>query len=458
MAKKGILFLLLSIVFLPVGPVLAERIALTIPSVRWLQHTFWFRDDDGTELSATGYGSGNILPNTSIAGVGGGTPFRLRFGIKALITSGIITPRLEFKQGTDCVGGTWTAITTTGDNFVLRASPNFNDGDATTQQITSGGFSAGRISEISNPAVSANVPQNFFTEYEWSIKAADGIASNTQFAFRVSNNGAALTGYNQCPVVTTAYSGGVSAPAAGEVDRTKNTLLRFYGKAYPGAEIFLIEKALLAEGLFTETGQASENGDFVITKSGIRSGNYAYSLIIKDKEGRQTQTKVYQTDATNLLDKYIFTPPTLGLIHTIVKPGDYVYIVGYATPKNNVIIEVGDKLNFRTVSGADGSFSLKINTEVLSLGRYAVRARQQDDVTKEESDFSLVKNFVISDVKSVSADLNADGALNISDWSIFLAKWKSVSQEEKKILDLNGDGGVDILDLSVFLKAFKQKP
>lgn len=84
------------------------------------QSDFWFRDDDGTESSATGLGSGDYAQNTAVTNVAGGTRFRLRFGVKDTVANGSISPRIEFKQGSDCTTGTWTVITSSSNNFFLE--------------------------------------------------------------------------------------------------------------------------------------------------------------------------------------------------------------------------------------------------------------------------------------------------------------------------------------------------
>src|SRR3989338_10786848 len=66
------------------------------------QQKLWFRDDDGDEVTASGYGADNANQNASISNVAPGISFRLRFTIKLTETDGSIVPRLEFKEGTDC--------------------------------------------------------------------------------------------------------------------------------------------------------------------------------------------------------------------------------------------------------------------------------------------------------------------------------------------------------------------
>ena len=169
----------------------------------WNQTNFWFRDDDGTEIAATGYGAGNVLKNVSITNVGTSTPFRLRFGLARSTANGPITPLLEYKVGTDCTAGSWARVSTTNTLFRLRLSANFKDGDNTTQIITSGNFTAGKIYESSNPGVLKTFNTGRSTEYEWSVITSSTLPYDTTYAFRMSDNSIPLDIYTVCPTLTT---------------------------------------------------------------------------------------------------------------------------------------------------------------------------------------------------------------------------------------------------------------
>ncbi len=169
----------------------------------WNQTDFLFRDDDGSEILASGYGPSDTEKNINIADIAPGAVFRLRFGIEVADADGTIIPHFEFKQGTDCTVGSWTAITSTSDIFSLYLSDNFSDGDVTTKQITNGSFVAGKILELTNPASSLDLSKNKNTEYEWSVKVAENIPFSTTYSFRISNNGSTFDDYEICPALTT---------------------------------------------------------------------------------------------------------------------------------------------------------------------------------------------------------------------------------------------------------------
>jgi len=167
------------------------------------QTNYWFRDDDGSEAEATGYGASDALVNENIMNVFGGTNLRIRISFKAASSDVVISPRIEYKEAINCDGGGWSAITASSDNFKLESSPNFNDGASTAQQISSGQFISGQILESTNPASSTTIPKNKSTEYEWSIKLSEAIQNDATYAFRISDGGVALNTYSACALLTT---------------------------------------------------------------------------------------------------------------------------------------------------------------------------------------------------------------------------------------------------------------
>jgi hypothetical protein len=72
-----------------------------------------------------------------------------------------------------------------------------------------------------------------------------------------------------------------------------------------------------------------------------------------------------------------------------------------------------------------------------------------------ESDFSIRRSAVVSQLFTPIADLNGDDKVDISDWSIFLAEYGSPGGAGGS-LDLNGDGKVDITDFSIFIRTIRR--
>ena len=421
----------------------------------WNQNSFWFRDDDGTEITATGFGSSDVRNNKNIISVYENTEIRLRFSVKVTEAGGSFSPRLEFKRGSDCGPGVWRAVGQNQGDFILRQSPNFEDGDSTTRLISTGNlqnFVPGKIFDLTNPASLLELEKSQYTEYEWSIFVfEDEISFASDYVFRVTNDGQPLTYYTKCPVLTTRTPSAPTTPSGG----ISPTTISISGRAYPGAQIFLVEIGTRGYELKKKEIEVSDEGDFEIKDIGILSDFYTYSLVVKDKSGRQTQTKVYNVDLTgissSLVVKDIFIPPTIDIVRSVVSRGDFIKVIGNTSPLVKVNIELDEDIIYETESNDKGDYQILINTAKLSTGRHNIRAKQEDLDTKKESGFSLIKNFLVSDSVVPKVDFNIDGKITITDLSIFLSLWRQ--QEDKA--DLNEDGKINISDLSIFLRAVK---
>ena len=175
--------------------------------------------------------------------------------------------------------------------------------------------------------------------------------------------------------------------------------LNISGKAYPEAQITLIEKNSLGTELKKHEVIVNENGFFEIIDNKLVSDYYTFSLLLKDKDERQAQAKVFNINlfynsSANIQN--IFFSPTIELVRAVVKKGDFIKIVGYAFSENKVEIELDNIKKYETKANEKGSYELLIDTIDLSFGNHTIKARQLDP-NRRESDFSLIRSFVISE-------------------------------------------------------------
>lgn len=430
----------------------------------WNQQKFWFRDDDGDEITATGFWTENIGQNANIINVVRGTNFRLRFAVKLTDADGSIAPTLEFKKGTDCATGSWTVADSASSVFSLQLSQNFTDGATTTQQVSTGkNFIAGQILESTNPAVSLNMLKNQSTEYEWSLKASQDIPFAATYSFRITNNGTVLDTYDQCASLTVqaapppppAPSGGGGGGGGG----VRPTMVTFSGKAFPGAKIFVIDRDVRFDKILSEDVVTSDDGSFHTSFVGILQSQHSFGLIVKDKELRTAQTKSFNIDtlADDLVAKDIVVSPTIGFINRSVARGQTAVIIGYASPESSVSLEINGIIKKEIKAEKDGSYKGEVSTGDLDFGSYRVRVKQAMAGEKRESDFSPTNTLVISRLVLPKADLSGDGKVDIKDWSMFLSRWSSKDMEQKKLIDFNEDGKIDISDFSIFVRNIRKK-
>jgi hypothetical protein len=429
----------------------------------WNQQKFIFRDDDGDEITATGFGAENVGQNTNIINIPQGTAFRLRFAIKLSQADGSIAPQFELKEGTNCATGDWNIITANSNNFNLWLSDNFTDSASTTQQLVDGpNFIAGQILESTNPAAALAMEKNQSTEYEWSLRASANIPFATTYSFRITNDGVSLDTYGQCPSLTIQGVPAPSPPPSGGHNReggaARPTTVTFSGKAFPGATVRVVDKVANLEKVVSQDTVASDDGYFQTNFVGILQSQHSFGLIVKDKELRTAQTKFFNIDtlANNLTTKDIIISPTVGFANHSVTRGHSAILTGCASPGSNIIFEIDNKIKKEAKAGGDGSYKAEIDTGVLDFGPHRVRVKQVISKDKRESDFSPIRTFTVSRLSLPKADLSGDGKVSIKDWSIFLSRWSSKDSEKKKTIDLNRDGKVDVNDFSIFIKNMRR--
>ncbi len=423
----------------------------------WEQTDFWFRDDDGTEASATGYGSVDIGKNINISGISSGSFFRLRFGIKVTVADGIVAPRFEFKEGSDCDTGSWTVIDSASGIFRLRSSSNFNDGDVTTKQIVGGSFTSGQILESTNPAPSFSLQKNGNTEYEWSVEAVEGLSPDAFYSFRVTNDAIPFSNYGVCPVLSTGSQLPYQSSEGGS-SGMRPTFLSFSGRSFPGAKILIMTKDEAFENIVGQEFVADLNGNFYISFPNTWRRLNSFGFLVKDKDNRTAQTKFFNINVIgyNFAVNNILVSPTVGLTQRMIGRGQHLVILGYASPDNKVVVEIDGIMKEETVAGEDGSYKVTVDTGTLEFGKHHLRVKQVDVSQGQESDYSSTNDFTVSRLTLPKTDLSGDGLVDVRDLSMFFSGWKSTDESQRKTIDFNGDGIISISDFSIFIRTIKK--
>lgn len=230
------------------------------------------------------------------------------------------------------------------------------------------------------------------------------------------------------------------------------------GWGYPSQNIMILQDG-------TEVGVAEGKSDasFGAFVEGLTKGVYTFSLWADDSQGRRSRT--YSTtfwinDGTQTTVSDILLPPTASLSASEVTAGESVTVQGESIPGSQVEVQLypqKDDLSESEISQnsvevmADGTWSLSLNTEGRSNGQYKVKARViMADVG--ESQFSQEADLAIGAAAEQAgscpgADLNQDGRVNITDFSILLYHWDT----DNACADQNGDGTVDLIDFSIMM-------
>jgi hypothetical protein len=162
------------------------------------QRAFRFRNDDGTETTATW----KAAQNTAITQTAG-VPFRLRIEVQE--TAGGLATNQTIVLQANVAGTGWQNVGPASTMVQLKASPNVTNQTPTTNQLTAGtgAFVPGVVlTETSGTDISFS--GNDHTEVEWAqiIIEQGAVAAGVTVQFRVTINGATANTTSASPSLT----------------------------------------------------------------------------------------------------------------------------------------------------------------------------------------------------------------------------------------------------------------
>lgn len=249
-------------------------------------------------------------------------------------------------------------------------------------------------------------------------------------------------------------SGGGSRSSGGSDTELGDTQVNVRGIGYPDETVNILLDA-------EEVGsvQANDDGEFEFTV-GASPGTATMGFWSTDSSDTRSITfnttfDVTQGAITNLSN--ILIPPTLRLSdQTLDGPGETVTISGTAAPDTTVEVHFDDSATVETVeSGGDGRWSLEYDTAALSVAEHTVRARYLygNELLQQDSSFSRsLQLFVgVDGTPTTPTDLNRDGSVNLTDFSILIFWWETNGGDSDPPADINGNGSVGLEDFSILL-------
>lgn len=266
-----------------------------------------------------------------------------------------------------------------------------------------------------------------------------------------SNNGGGASGGG---------GGGGGGASTNINNTTSSTGAQFLGYAYPGSSV-----TLLKDGQTAAVTKAGPDAKFEVDLSGLSAGTYVFALWAQDSNGNrslaQTFTVSLTTGATTVISG-IFLPPTINIDKTEVKQGDILTILGQSAPQAQVSIVVhsASAIMENVNATSSGAWLYELDTSGLAFGSHTVTARalKNDQYTT----FSQVLSFTVGSQNiqkpktpnSVStsaaasmADINGDGHVDLTDFSI-MAYWYGRPNPPAKVL-LDHTTSVDLRDFSI---------
>lgn len=223
-----------------------------------------------------------------------------------------------------------------------------------------------------------------------------------------------------------------------------------------GGEVTLLTDDPISPRPILSQRISEASGKFSLELTGTASGRFDYLLAAKDKEGRQSTLQKLSLDIPSVsgYGPYLL-PPTLELSKSGIRTKERLFVFGFASPGSTVELVFEEaKKTWSATAASDGSYSIAIATDELSIGTHHLKARQK--VGSDWSSLSPGKTLeILLEEKERSADFNNDGKVNLSDWETFLSSWRAKEQNLRLLIDIDGDGKLTIKDTSIFLYQLK---
>ena len=228
------------------------------------------------------------------------------------------------------------------------------------------------------------------------------------------------------------------------------------GYAFPGSDI-----TILVDGQIALTGRANNSGLFSETIEEIARGTYTFGVYATDANNIKSTTfstsfsvqggKTSRLSNVNIMPSILVTPDP-------VEIGSTVTFTGFAIPNADITIEhqndrsAASLQTLTTTSNASGEWSYELSTSGFSQGTYKVRAKAEQS-GGVETDFSDYTYYGVGQEAEfqINADLNRDGRVNLTDFSILLFWWGGDGGSSDPPADINQDGNVSLTDFSILL-------
>ncbi len=247
--------------------------------------------------------------------------------------------------------------------------------------------------------------------------------------------------------------GGGSSSTGGRDDVLGDTEVTLQGKAYPNVTVHILQ-----DGDDVGTVRTNSQADFLFSL-GTEPGTSSFSFWATDINNVRSSTftttfDVTQGAVTNV--NGIMLPPTIRTTTSQVNPGAVIKLEGQTAPSVTVevLIDNGTR-TLTTTSDAGGRWSVDLNTSGLSAATHTAKARfiQGASALKRESTYgSVLQLFIGVEGKATSnADLNRDGKVNLTDFSILVFWWGTPGGNSNPPADINSNARVGLEDFSILL-------
>lgn len=249
-------------------------------------------------------------------------------------------------------------------------------------------------------------------------------------------------------------SGGNSGGGGGVDEELGDTIINVTGKAYAYQTInFLLDTEDIGDV------RSDNDGRFEFTTE-ASPGTATLGIWAYDSDGNRSITlnntfDVTKGAITNL--NGVILPPTIVVESQNINPGEIITVSGESVPNSEVEFYVDDQKDvYATVSASsDGSWSYLFDTSKVSIAEHILRAKTvvgTPPLTTDSSFSTSLQLFVGVDGQvTLSSDLNRDGYINLTDFSILIFWWGTSGGDSNPPADINQDGRVTLADFSILL-------
>lgn len=232
----------------------------------------------------------------------------------------------------------------------------------------------------------------------------------------------------------------------------------FSGWAYPSSEV-----VILKDGQEQGAVAANTNAEFGAFLSDLSQGVYTFGVWANDSDGRRsiTHTMTFWLDeGTQTIISDIILPPTISLSGAALQTGQSATISGQSVPGGTVEVWIypkqggepraADVLIKEALVATNGRYSVSVSANDLGRGIYTIRARAKF-TSGAISGFGTIMELSVDTEATAEicagADLNGDGRVNLTDFSILLYWWGT----DDECADQNKDGTVNLTDFSIMM-------
>ena len=236
-----------------------------------------------------------------------------------------------------------------------------------------------------------------------------------------------------------------------EEDLVTTVVMR--GKSYPNADVHV-----LVDGKVVGIIKTDNRADFYFETDEITPGVASFGFWSEDTDGLKSTTlsltlRVISGAVTTISGVNI--APSIDVDRNSVRQGEVVNIYGQSVPETKINIHIHSDEEFVEEANSDenGKWTIAFDTTPLEIDFHTAKALflVEKDVNVIKSGFSKAVSFHVGKVGGEAAcpeaDLNHDGRVNLTDFSILLFYWNT----DNECADQNQNGNVDLVDFSIMM-------